>query len=246
MRVAVFRSSGRCLAEAVSLAAILGAASTVGAQEDLSSHQTAVAGTVRLSTGSGQHMGTGWLLEQPSRPVVLTSLHIANRVGASLLVHFEGGEGSAVAGRVVGVSTAIDLSVIALDGDPPEGVSGLRLETQELRRGEVVVMAGHPRPLPLQSVEGTVAGVTPSLVAPIGACGRGRRCVVVDAPSFIRLSGGPALNRSGRVVGMLWGGPAARRSTSAGPPPEWVRSPRFVYLVHAAEIRDELDRMRRR
>jgi S1-C subfamily serine protease len=209
----------------------------------VSLHETAVYGmaVVRFTGG----FGSGWLLAQDEgvRPVLVTNAHVAVRVGATLEAELYGGAGQPVASvpcRVAYVSRTIDFAVAALLGDPPATARPLRLEPGDVRRGERVVLAGNPGPLTFQTTEGVITGATPDETRVDGMCGRSRNCLVVDAASFSGSSGGPAINRNGRVVGMLWGGPTAivegpgRRVSGA------VANSSFAYLLHSRAIDAEL------
>jgi S1-C subfamily serine protease len=236
------------LSAAFFLASVSAAPASTTAQESdlIALHEAAVYGMVVVRVAGGA--GSGWLLERSGqRPLLVTNAHVAVRVGATLSAELYGGAGrdvSSVPCRVTYVSRTLDLGVAMLLGDPPPTARPLALETGDIRRGARVVLAGNPGPLTFQTTEGVVTGVTSEETRTDGMCGRARNCLVVDAASFSGSSGGPAIGRAGRVVGMLWGGPTSavegRGTRSSGV----VANSSFAYLLHAQTIADELAVMR--
>jgi S1-C subfamily serine protease len=204
------------------------------AQEaDLTSvHDLAVHAIVRIQNDSafGSNVGAGWLLQQTpgARPVVLTVGHVVAGTRTVEIQFYQGSAASVVrgTGRVAYHSRRIDLAVVTLDADPPPSARALSLEPGDLLRGQRVVLGGHPHDLPFQTTEGVVTGVMPDETAASARCGDGRNCVIVDAASFGGSSGGPALDRAGRVVGMLWAGPGSDSG--------------FAFLIHVRTIEAEL------
>ena len=230
-------------------------ASTASAQpSDLRAvHERAVYATVRIETSGG--LGSGWLLAQSGRPLVVTNAHVAQRVGRRARAVFYRGSSESpavVPVETFHVSTSIDLGILRLLEDPPESARPVQLATTtSVVRGQRVVLAGNPgdqgtgEVLPFQTTEGVVTGhISGRRYAP---CGRGRNCVVVDAASFRGSSGGPAFNVEGRLVGMLWGGPAqvGRTASRAGSGLSIVQNPTFSYLIHTRTIAAELRRLER-
>lgn len=206
-------------------------------------HDAAAFSTVRLSLGG--RLGTGWLLQQSDRPLILTNRHIVPIARGRVRVGYYQGTGRPMArgtARAVYVSDSIDLSILLPEGPLPSTARALEIETEELFRGERVVLAGHPHGLLFQTTEGVVTGHLPEHDLS-RSCGVSRNCVTVDAASFKGSSGGPALNQRGRVVGMLWDGPDLNGSQRG---PSWIENPAFAYLIHAHVLRGELSRVRRR
>lgn len=202
-------------------------------------HDAAVFSTVRISLG--RKLGTGWLLRQSGKPLILTNRHVVPIArGRARVGYYQGTGRPMVQGtaRAVYVSGSIDLSILVPD-DVPDTARALEIETEELIRGERVVLGGNPHELLFQTTEGVVTGHLPEHRL-VRTCGLSRNCVTVDAASFAGSSGGPALNHRGRVVGMLWGNPTARGA------PDWLRDPSFAFLIHAHVLTEELDRVRRR
>jgi hypothetical protein len=214
----------------------------------VASHERAAYGMVRIeSSNAAAVTATGWLLEQREgvRPVVITNAHVAEAIPIPLFPEVIFYQGSAqppvrLRGRFVYASDAIDFAVIALNTDPPSAASGpraLSIETADVRRGERIVLGGNPNGWEFQTTEGVVSGIAPSNPA----CGRARNCIMVDAASMSGSSGGPALNRRGRVIGMLWGGQTFLHAFGLR-----IDNPAFSFLIHARVLEDELATIARR
>lgn len=219
-------------------------------------HERAVYATVQIETS--QSLGTGWLLAQSGRPMVVTNRHVVEGIAdARVQVSFYQG-GSAVPVTVPAVtvhrSDRIDMAYLRLLADPPESARPLQMRVNtQVVRGERVVLGGNPvvynGVLPFQTTEGTVTGHVSG--PQFSQCGIGRNCIVLDAASLGGSSGGPAFNREGQLVGMLWGGPAlvgtavtgvsgvtntGRPVTGAAVSRVAVQNPAFSYLIHARTL----------
>lgn len=226
-------------------------------------HEQVVYTTVQILTSDGG-VGTGWLLAQTGRPLVVTNRHVAEHVGpGGTRVRFYAGAERPpveVGATRMHISAHIDLGILQLEADPPPTARALALSTDvTVVRGERVVLGGNPADpgnravLPFQTTEGVVTGhISGPAFQP---CGVGRNCVVVDAASFSGSSGGPAFSVSGQLVGMLWGGPvqaahmqmgmAAVTSqgqvvATVGQSRAAMQNPSFGYLIHVRTIADEL------
>ncbi|MEQ8461529.1 MAG: serine protease [Sandaracinaceae bacterium] len=207
-------------------------------------HELAAYATVRIDTGTGS-FGSGWLLEQSGRPLIITNAHVVRRVGRSARAFFYRGASAAdvpVPVERFYISGDIDLGILRLTEDPPATARPVPLHTDtDVYRGERVVLGGNPSSgqtiLPFQTTEGVVTGHVSGRA--YAQCGLNRNCVVVDATSFRGSSGGPAFDGSGRLVGMLWGGPTQTVSvghTAVGS----VQNVAFSYLIHTRTIAAEL------
>lgn len=215
-------------------------------------HELAVYATVRIVTPAG--VGSGWLLAQSGRPLIVTNRHVAQTVrpdGRSQAAFYRGASNpeETVAVAPFHTSRDIDLGILRLLADPPDTARPIALRTDTtVHRGERVVLGGNPSAgagvvLPFQTTEGVVTGHVSG--SAYDQCGSGRNCIVVDAASFRGGSGGPAFNVEGRLVGMLWGGPIAEAGlTRSGILA--VQNPTFSYLIHTASIVAELRRLERR
>lgn len=218
-------------------------------------HEQAVYATVRIEATGGA--GSGWLLAQSGRPLVVTNAHVARLVpsrGRARVYFYAGSEAAAVevAASRMYLSDRIDLGILRLEADPPATARPVVLRTDAtVTRGERVVLGGNPVDrgsirLPFQTTEGVVTGHVSGNA--YDQCGEGRNCVVVDAASFRGSSGGPALNVRGQLVGMLWGGPTqvAPTATTRDVGVAVVQNPAFSYLIHVRTIADELQRLQHR
>lgn len=212
-------------------------------------HERAVYATVRIA--SRHVVGSGWLLQQSGRPLIITNRHVAETVGVATRSQawFYTGAGQpevSVPVQRVYLSRTVDLGILELTGDPPPQARPIALRaTTTVTRGERVVLSGNPSAgngvvLRFQTTEGVVTGHVAG--SAYRECGRGRNCLVVDAASFRGSSGGLALNSQGEVVGMLWGGPsqAAPTATTRDYGVALVQNPSFSYLIHVATIATEL------
>lgn len=213
-------------------------------------HERVVFATVRVQSRSG--IGSGWLLMQSGRPLVVTNRHVFE-TARRFEIHFYGGsgaQGAVVQAERMHGSHTIDLGILRLLSDPPATARPLRLRTDaEVVRGERVVLGGNPsagdgRILPFQTAEGVVTGHVSG--DHYSQCGPGRNCVVVDAASFRGSSGGPVVNFDGRLVGMLWGGPTQGATLGRSQTRLIVQNTSFAYLIHARTIADELRQLERR
>lgn len=214
-------------------------------------HERVVYATVRVQARGGS--GSGWLLAQSGRPLVITNAHVARAAARARVIFYRGSEESEVEVRAVAIhaSRTTDLGILQLLDDPPSTARPVRLRTDTtVYRGQRVVLGGNPsgglgRVLPFQTTEGVVTGHVSGRA--YRQCGSGRNCVVVDAASFQGSSGGPAFNTRGQLVGMLWGGPAqlAPTATSRGRGVALVQNPAFSYLIHSRTIASELRRLER-
>ena len=236
---------------------------TVPPQDLRALHELAVYATVRIETPHG--IGTGWLLAQSGRPLVVTAKHVVEGIPARrpVQVSFYQGTGEAavtMAATIMARSNDIDLAVLRLQSDPPASARpiAMRVDTTVVR-GERVVLGGNPSSgrggeiLPFQTTEGVVTGHASG--PDYARCGTGRNCVVVDAASLGGSSGGPAFNVQGQLVGMLWGKPLLDGQVHTGIRGRTTRgdlvgglgmgrsvshNPTLAYLIHTRTLADEL------
>ena len=221
------------------------ATSQRGTPEVRSVHELAAFATVRIRVGST--LGTGWLLRQSGRPVVVTNRHVVPRRGRVQVGFYQGSERGMATGtaHLIAASQEVDLSVLALEADPPETARSLEIEDGDIVRGERVVLGGNPNMMLFQTSEGVVTGHVPDSRWR-RECGEGRNCIAIDASSFVGSSGGAVLNRQGRVVGMLWGGPGGVAGRTARGVPVWLQNPTFAFAIHCQVLREELQRINAR
>lgn len=177
--------------------------------------------------------------------MVVTNRHVVRQRGRVEVGFYQGSEGrtATVYANLVAASQQVDLSVLRLDADPPGTARALEIEEGDVVRGERVVLGGNPNEMRFQTSEGVVTGHVPDRRR---ECGPGRNCIAIDASSFVGSSGGPVLNREGRVVGMLWGGPGGRAGRTVRGVPVWLQNPTFAFAIHCQVLREELPRINAR
>jgi S1-C subfamily serine protease len=145
----------------------------------------------RVQTSSGW-FGTGWAAwTQDGQTYVVTAYHVIEHEGANSGVTLERGNGSWT-GEIIGRDPRNDLAVIQISGQPagaaplwqsPKG-SGKPVQ------GDQLLLAGSPFGLDGTVTTGIVSRVT-------------KRVIQTDAAANPGNSGGPAVDRDGRVVGVV-------------------------------------------
>lgn len=209
-------------------------------------HAQVVRAMVHIGTDAGH--GSGWLIHQRGRPLVITNRHVVPELE-------QGGAASARVGFYTDSARPpveiqasllqrfddLDLAVLRLAEDPPESARPVPLRRSPPRvfRGTRVVLGGNPQGLPFQTTEGVVTGHLPGR----DECGTRRNCLVVDAASLRGSSGGPVVSMGGEFIGMLWGGPTQARGRNSREAPVDVAA--FSFIVHAQAIADALATMQR-
>lgn len=174
-------------------------------------HDRCVRSLVRIERADGA-VGSGWLAELAGLRVVVTNAHV---VAGVRTVRASAYRGDGVLAHVRYVSPNIDLAIVVPeheltsledDGSTTRVAPTLEVATiASLVRGERVVLGGNPGGLYYITTEGVVAGVVSSTHDSDAACGTGHNCVVLDSEGEPGSSGGPVVDASGRVIGMLWG-----------------------------------------
>jgi S1-C subfamily serine protease len=173
-------------------------------------HDRCVRSLVRIQREDGG-IGSGWIAELAGQHVVVTNAHVVAGVRTVRVFAYRG-EG--VLAHVRYVSSNIDLAVVvpeaelgaANDEGTVQPAPALEVASvAALVRGERVVLGGNPGGLYFITTEGVVAGVVSDTHDSDEACGTGHNCVVLDGEGELGSSGGPVVDASGRVIGMLWG-----------------------------------------
>ena len=134
-------------------------------------------------------LGTGfvaWVDDQGT--YLLTADHVVDGAGRSVNITRKGG---AWAGEVIRRDPRNDLALIRIEGRPP-GAAPLwqRAQRRHPKAGSQLLLVGSPFGLGGTVTTGVVSRVTPHLVQTDAAANPGN-------------SGGPAVDRDGRVVGIL-------------------------------------------
>jgi S1-C subfamily serine protease len=156
------------------------------------------AGVVVVSAGGA--LGAGFAV---GPGLVLTAAHVvAGRGGVAVTLR----GGRTVAGSVVEIAEGgIDVALLAV---PAEDLPVLALaDASALRAGSVVASVGHP--------DGNRFTLAVGLVAQDPADSADQRLVRLQLPLRAGASGGPVVDRSGRVVGIVALGQAATAATFA-------------------------------
>jgi S1-C subfamily serine protease len=149
---------------------------------------------VTASTCNGLETGSGIVFDGG---LVVTASHVVR--GASRVTIDVDGLG-AVSGAVIGVDgTGRDVAVI--DVPALVGQRGAPTSAATLTRGTEVSAAGHPRGGVRQTLAGVVVGYVDS--GPMAA--DGGRVLTVSMDFEPGMSGGPVVDRRGRVVGVVIG-----------------------------------------
>ncbi len=182
-----------------------------GPPSDLrTAHDRCVRSLVRIQREDGG-IGSGWVAELAGQRVVVTNAHVARGV-RTVRVWAYRGDGALAHVRYV--SPNIDLAILAPevelsstnDDGAAQPVPALEVAAiGALVRGERVVLGGNPGGLYFITTEGVIAGVVSDTHDSDEACGVGHNCVVLDGEGELGSSGGPVVDASGRVIGMLWG-----------------------------------------
>lgn len=183
-------------------------AQTRGLDELTDAHATAARATALVLRPNPrrtavENSGTGWVTALAGIKVVITNRHVVSHASVVLLQFHDG---QAMAGDVLHVSSAIDMAVI-LPREPPNAPALRFPPGGNPLRGERVVLCGHPLGfLRWVTTEGVVAGVASDLpMQGENPCGDGQSCVLLDAQAARGVSGGPVVDRTGYVIGMVWG-----------------------------------------
>jgi hypothetical protein len=215
-------------------------------------HDRLAYATVHIITPSAS--GAGWLLEQPTRPLVITNRQLAESVdrrGARVLF-YAGPDRTPVEVRAsrASLSRRIDLGILSLDADPPATVRPLRpqADTTVVRGDRIVVGGSTSDPfnaalVPFQTTEAVVTGTAAG--RDYSPCAADGSCIVLDIPFFAGASGGPAFDSHGQLAGMLWGGPRLGRLATPEATPGTRQNPSLGYLIGARAIADDLTALER-
>ena len=173
-------------------------------------NQDAVA-LVLVEFGPGE-VFSGTAFSVDSQGTLVTNKHVlvgeeGNRTPQRIAVKFSGSK-QWFPGRMVGVSSDVDLGVLKVDivGGVPR-VAGLARESQALQRGDPVAIIGFPLgiDLPMEGGQGVNAIADPTLTA--GTVSKVLTGLVqVDGYGAPGSSGSPIFDRDGRVVAVLYGG----------------------------------------
>ena len=144
--------------------------------------------TVKTDDGLGAGFA-GWV--QDGQLYVVTAAHVVSEVGEQVLLERNTGSWRA---EVVGRDRGRDLAVLRVDG-MPSGAKALwqRAKANKPRVGDALLLIGSPYGLGGTVTSGVVSRVRPKEIQTDAAANPGN-------------SGGPAVDRKGRIVGVLVAG----------------------------------------
>lgn len=142
---------------------------------------------VQIRTPNGR--GSGFLLD--SSGLIMTNQHV---VGSAFSVKVKLYDGSIVNGRVLRRDSVADAALVKLEGEMSE-VAGLPIcHTDRVRVGQPVVAIGNPLSFSNSVTQGIVSGFRRNA---------SRSLIQTDTAVNPGNSGGPLLNRDGKVIGIV-------------------------------------------
>lgn len=142
---------------------------------------------VQIRTPNGR--GSGFLLD--SSGLIMTNQHV---VGSAFSVKVKLYDGSIVNGRVLRRDSVADAALVKLEGEMSE-VAGLPIcHTDRVRVGQSVVAIGNPLSFSNSVTQGIVSGFRRNA---------SRSLIQTDTAVNPGNSGGPLLNRDGKVIGIV-------------------------------------------
>ena len=146
-----------------------------------------------------QGLGSGFVLDKSGH--ILTNYHVVEDVhenSGEISVSFSNREG--VAARIVGVDKATDVAVLKVD-QQSQALTPLQIGSSEgVKVGDAVVAIGNPFGFERTVTTGIVSALQRRIAGPGGD--PIERVIQTDAPINQGNSGGPLLDRAGRVIGV--------------------------------------------
>lgn len=146
-------------------------------------------------TARGSSLGSGFLIDTHGH--ILTNAHVVDGATATTVTF---SDGTVTTGRILGVDPSTDLAVIAI-ATVPDGVSPIPLgNSSELVVGQDVVAIGNPYGYERTATTGIISALKRVIESPNGFSIQ--NAIQTDAAINHGNSGGPLLDRAGRVIGM--------------------------------------------
>jgi len=162
-------------------------------------------GVVKLKTEN--RVGTGIIVSTEGR--FLTAAHVIGNADSVTVKSYDGRTGKAL---LINKSRRFNMALLEME-DPPEDLHSMNLMREKrIRKGQRVTVIGHPLNLEWSITQGIVSGLR-----------KNREVIQTDAGVNPGNSGGPMLNRDGKIIGMLiakMGGEQADNIAFARP--SWV------------------------
>jgi S1-C subfamily serine protease len=148
----------------------------------------------------GNSSGSGLVyrsLTEPNKNLILTNQHVVGslRKGDMVSVGLARG-GRPIAARVRGMSVLADVAVLEPVDPLPRGIRPLRFRRRPVHKGDPVAVVGHP-------YGGQGDGVDPQVSAGVVSQARPGNLTITDTKTGSGGSGGPVVDRRGRVIGLL-------------------------------------------
>jgi S1-C subfamily serine protease len=184
-------------------------------RRDLKELFAALAPSVPIVEAVGSGTGTGFLLEQDGKFIVVTNRHVIDNARQGVAIHFLIGRGAKAEPpftvpkeqtRVVGIHREADLAVLDVSA-AAKGIRQRKIESLQLapvghqpQVGEDVFAIGHPGDGRGGLLPGTLSG--PGIVSAVGRSRDDGRFLQVTVPMNPGNSGGPLFDYEGRVVGV--------------------------------------------
>jgi S1-C subfamily serine protease len=137
--------------------------------------------------------GTGFLIN--SDGVAVTNFHVVQQCGA---VSFQLKGAELLSATIVGSDAMNDLALLKVDA-PPSAVSAIFEDEDRLEAGADVIVFGYP----LLGQLSRAGNLTKGSVTALSGLRDDTRFFQMSAPIQLGNSGGPVLNSSGRVVGVV-------------------------------------------
>jgi putative serine protease PepD len=149
-----------------------------------------------IAAASSQGQGTGSGFVVSSDGLIVTNQHVVD--GASEVAVKIGTDGEQLPAEIVGVDASRDLALLKVDAS---GLPTLELgDSDAVEVGDDTYAIGNPYGLDHTLTTGVVSALDRDLQAPNGATIGG--AIQTDAALNPGNSGGPLLNRDGRVIGV--------------------------------------------
>lgn len=153
----------------------------------------------RVQTEQRDSIGAGVVVSE--RGDVLTSLHIVEGAQTILLTFADGTESE---GTIVNARPENDIAVLRAVNPPQQIVPAVLGSPGSLRVGDEAYVVGHPLGLSSSLSAGVISGLNRTF-KPTNSPYRLEGLIQFDAAVNPGNSGGPLLNRSGQVVGIVVG-----------------------------------------
>jgi len=158
-------------------------------------YQRARPGVVEIDVQSGRESGLGTGVMISDQGEILTNAHV---VSGARTVQVKLSDGTALAGKVVGVQEDDDLAIVKAS-IPKDKLSVIPLgDSVSLKVGQQVVAIGNPFGLEGSATQGIVSGLRQD----DGSGGGPGNVIQIDAAINPGNSGGPLLDMNGKLIGI--------------------------------------------